>query len=911
MQRTFRYIFSAIIALLVMSCDKFGENSRVDNTSIEIHDAILAHIPSVDAETKSSHHNGGLIEDAPESWDDTETIVTRTYAVVDEATFNAKTGEYGEYYQYWSEGDAISVFLTRANLKYVMQSYLYDTKDIGKFILEGEPTEGGAISTGYCYSVYPYKESTTISAKGKVSYEFPKTQHYSGDTYANGENGMIARATDVTIEEGVLYFQNFCSYLQLRLVAKEGQPTLVKQITLTSNNATNLLSGPGQIEVSDAIGEPLVTMDREPDVDMKRQGSNQVILDCGSGVELSKDEANPTKFWFVVPGDISFTDGFSVSVMFDDYYFYRKSTQKTIGIQRSHIKPMATFKPEVEKASAAIRYKYNDPVTDNEAFPLNNTFYGEDGVALDIMGQVYDEKTGEWLILLSGTLKTIGDNSFMGPGGDLEYIKVNNGDESVIISDFAFYNCTADSLQIHNDVDQIKSNAFKGSTIADININGNVNSIYSGVASDSNIENINITGNVGTIEEKAFHACESLAEVKIGGNVDVIEQEAFESCHNLEIVEITGDINDIEAKAFNDNDKLHTIDFTGDIDEIGQQAFYDCDALEKFHVEGGVGEIGQEAFAGCDILNFVSIEGNVGTIGNRAFYDSDELEFVDIHGGVGVIGEEAFSKMDNLEKVHISGDVETIGARAFHDSDSLHDLLIDGHVDNIKSEAFSSCDGLETVNLYGDVEAIEEKAFYECNGLKKVNITGHVSAIQENAFASCDELQEISVKSVETIGVGAFLRCKNLSVVNVPGVKYIDNAAFQNCFAIVSMNLDSVISIEDSAFWGCTSLTSVTISEYCTMIGEGAFCNASNLKEVYLYAVVPPFIKTDNNDSSYAFAGTHGDLVIYIPTGSIDDYVDDEWFEDHDYGFEFENPNIDLEVNWWYEEYEDYLLDTL
>ena len=165
--------------------------------------------------------------------------------------------------------------------------------------------------------------------------------------------------------------------------------------------------------------------------------------------------------------------------------------------------------------------------------------------------------------------------------------------------------------------------------------------------------------------------------------------------------------------------------------------------------------------------------------------------------------------------------------------------------------------------------------------------------------------------SVDTIGVGAFLGCINLSVVNVPGVKYIEKRAFENCYAIESINLDSVITIDDSAFWACTSLTSVTISKYCIMIGEGAFCNASNLKEVYLYAVEPPFIKTDNFDSSYAFDATHADLVIYIPTGSIDDYVDDEWFEDHDYGFEFENPNIDLEVNWWYEEYEDYLVDTL
>ena len=875
MQRTFRYIISAILALVALSCDKLRDDAYFKYIPIPAPEMISARISALEQAMKSSRASG-LIEDAPESWDDMEGVVTRTYAVADPNTIDPETGEVGEYYQYWSEGDAISLFLTKANLKYVMNSYIDGNLDVGEFSLQGEKTESGEISTGYCYSVYPYKESTSISAKGKVTYEFPKTQHYSGDTYANGENGMIARATGVTIEDGVLYFQNFCSYLQLRLVATEGQPSRVKQITLTSNNSTILLSGPGQIEVSDAAGEPKVTMDREPDVEMKRQGSNQVILDCGNGVELSRDESNPTKFWFVVPGGISFDGGFSVSVIYDDYYFYRKSTQKTIGIQRSHIKPMATFKPVAMEANRPIRYKYNDP-SSAEPFPLKNTFYGEGGVALDILGHVYDEETGEWVLMLSGTLKTIGDNSFMGPGGDLEYIKVDNADEAITISDFAFYNCTADYLEVHNSVDQIKANAFKNSTIADIYIDGSINSINTGVSSDSHIENITITGNVGIVQEKAFHGLESLVQVNIGGDVDKIDQEAFANCHFLEIVDIEGDIDVIEAKAFYDNDKLHTIDFTGDINKIGQQAFYDCDVLEIFHIGGGISEIGQQVFKGCDIL-----------------------EFIDIHGDIGTIGEEAFSECEALNKVHVTGNIESIGTKAFYDSDALKDVLIDGHVGIIGQEAFSSCDALEKLTLYGDIYTIEEKAFYNSNVLKEVTITGKVDEIQANTFASCDELQSISLGSVESIGFEAFLDCHLLSEVNIPGVKYLNKSAFENCFLIETMNLDSVISIEDSAFWGCKSLTTVTISKDCKLIGEGAFCNAESLVEVYLYAVEPPFIKTDNWDSSYAFAGTNSDLVIYIPAGTFDDYVDDEYFE----GQEFEDTSIEAEVNWWYEEYE-------
>lgn len=149
--------------------------------------------------------------------------------------------------------------------------------------------------------------------------------------------------------------------------------------------------------------------------------------------------------------------------------------------------------------------------------------------------------------------------------------------------------------------------------------------------------------------------------------------------------------------------------------------------------------------------------------------------------------------------------------------------------------------------------------------------------------------------------------CSNLAQVSVPGAKYIDMGAFRNCTSLETIELGTVVTIDDNAFMDCSSLTKVTISGNCTLIGEGAFCNAINLQEVYCYAVYPPFIKTDNYNSSYAFANVHDNICIYIPIGSEDYYLDDAIFE----GQTFEDPNIEAEVNWWYEEYYDILLEEL
>ena len=649
MQIIKKIIFCAIIALIAISCDDSNDPwGKPSNTPVVIPRTCFAQTP-LPANSKSR----AVEVCAPESWDEVETPATRTYAVIDPD--NAS-----EYFQYWSPGDAISLFFTTQNLQYQMQSYLDGTQDIGLFELVGEATQGTELTTGYYYSVYPYKAETSISKRGKITYNFPTTQHYNGDSYANGENGMVAIEPIPT--DSVLYFQNFCSYLQLRMVSNAGDTKSVKKITLTANDTKNSIAGAGDIEVDDV-----------PVVEMKRSATNQIVLDCSGGVELSQDINNPSMFWFVLPGDITFTQGFTIIVIFDDNSYFKQSTSKQISIARSHIKPMATFKPTSVEPNRPIRYKYNDTSID-EPYPLNNTFYGENGEQLDIVDQAYDETTGEWVVLLSGTLKEIGGNSFEGPGPDIEYIKIDN-EESIYVNEFAFYNCTADFIEINSDIEEIKESAFTGSTVKDLNINGNVTSIKNSAGTGSSIENITVTGNVDIIEEQAF--------------------------------------------------------------------------------------------------------------------------------------------------------------------------------------------------------------------------------------SGCDKLQTVNVGSVETIGYRAFYMCNNLTEVNVPGVKYVEAGAFRQCTSLETITLDSVVTIDDNAFMDCSKLTSVVISENCTMIGEGAFCNAVSLETVYCYAVYPPFIKTDNYNSSYAFDNVHDDICIYIPVGSEDYYLDDEIFE----GQTFEDENIEAEINWWYEEYEDYLYE--
>lgn len=527
MQKFKKYIYCSIISLLGISCDKV-ENPW--ENSVVIPQSLSAYTPEFGSET-SATRSCGLLEYQPESWDGPANIETRTYAVIDQDNAN-------EYIQYWSEGDAISVFFTTANLKYGWNGYK-DGMDVGDFELESEMTIGTNLNTNYFYSIYPYKEDTQILPNGLIKYTFPTIQHYNYDSYANGENGMVAiklKSEWIQSEEdenvdNILFFQNFCSYLQLRLATYEDTPKKVKRITLVANQPTDKIAGVAAI----------IMRNNEPNLTMMNNPTNSIVLDCSSNeVELSKDINNPTKFWFVLPGGLNFSQGLSITVVFDDNTFFKQSTSKSIGIARNHIKPMATLRSISASPTGPIRYKYND-TSISEPYPLKNTFLDENGVPLEIIDQIYNSETEEWVVLLSGILGSIGSNSFQDPRidtgqedpsyPDIASITIDQ-EEAISIEDFAFFNCTAETITINTDVNTIGEKVLMGSYVNNFTFCKDVGTIgINAFVGHTLLQTINLD-NVKVIEYNAFYGCTGLTEVNFE-KLKIIGPGAFQMCTSL------------------------------------------------------------------------------------------------------------------------------------------------------------------------------------------------------------------------------------------------------------------------------------------------------------------------------------------------------------------------------------------
>lgn len=685
-----KYLYCAFIALITLACSQNDEPSS-DISTLVIPDTFYGQTPVYNT-------SRALTEVQPESWDGSGTVDSRTYAIVDPD--NSK-----EYFQYWTENDPISLFFTTQNLKYQLISHKDGDLDVGLFKLVGPKEVGKSILTNYYYSVYPYKENTEMDRMGYITYTFPDTQHYNtqlnGDSYSNLENAMVAIEPKVGTDS-LLYFQNFCSYLQLQLVDSLAQYTnkKVDRIILLANNEKDKLAGTCTVALEDNSGQGEDHAPFKPRVYMKETATNKITLECG-GVPLSQDKDNPSKFWFVLPGEFTFTDGFVVTVVFNDQTFYRKATKKKIKIQRSHIKPMVPFDPKPENPSGPIFYRYQDPANDPLTFPVENTFYGEDGLRLEVIGQKWDPETREWNILLSGTLKAIGGNSFnkSKSNKDLDYVRVRNGEESISLDPFAFYDCLADSVIVHNDIDDINYQAFDASTITHLYLHEDVTNFKTNAGSGSMIKEIHVDGNVQTIDYNAFNNCDDLELVNIPNgdatnHANTIGNLAFNDCDNLRTVNYPM-VSHVDDGAFDGCNQLLTVNIP-EAETIGSQAFNGCNSLTTVTITK-VERIELEAFNECSSLSTIDLS-SVKYIENKAFYNCTSLGSVDI-ASVIEIGWNAFTGT-NLQTVSIPATCTKIGEGAFNKCTNLKTAYCYAEM-----PPFIETDNSDDSYVFGDVHA--------------------------------------------------------------------------------------------------------------------------------------------------------------------------------------------------------------
>ncbi len=598
-------------------------------------------------------------------------------------------------YLRWNADDEITVFAGNSYNGH-WQFAGDDGAHSGKFneIGEGGFVTGTPLDLTANYAIYPYDENITITEAGVVALTLPAVQEYN-HAYANsfgaGANTMMAVTKNTS--DNFLAFKNLCGYLKLKFY---GNDVTVKSITVKGNNGEKIA---GKATVSMAYGG-------EPTITMGDDATDTITIDCGEGVALSNDAANPTTFWVVIP-EITFEGGITIEVTDINGQTFTKQTTNAVPIENNLIQPMAALEVEVVPAGPAnneIWYTATEQIT-----PYATNVFGA-----NIISNEWDETTGEGVITFDGKVTKIGDSAFYN-GRGLNRIYIPDGVSN--IGSYAFDGCkNMQYISIPNSVVSFGELVFQRCT-------GEL------------FLNCNVPDQIGTTN--ASFADSQFSKITFGEKVSSIGRQAFSGLDNLTDVIMSNNVTSIGLSAFAGCTKLCNIKLSNNIVELGDGVFSQCDQLP--------------------------IENNIQYADTYAVGVTDsKLKNIELKDGTIYVGSKCFENMYYIENITLPNSIKIIGSYAFASCSRLTNVIMSEGVISIGARAFEDCTSIEYITIPNSVQFIRGYAFHGCSSLSRISLGNAITTIGYSAFVGCGALDSIIIpESVKELGLGA-LSCSLL-----------------------------------------------------------------------------------------------------------------------------------------------------
>ena len=174
---------------------------------------------------------------------------------------------------------------------------------------------------------------------------------------------------------------------------------------------------------------------------------------------------------------------------------------------------------------------------------------------------------------------------------------------------------------------------------------------------------------------------------------------------------------------------------------------------------------------------------------------------------------------------------------------------------NVEIVSHEEVTQLASVNL-PDVTAIGAQAFLDCSNLTSITAPKVQSigdwGLQGTAITSTDmpllkearysafcrtALTEVSLPSLETVGVIVFEHCKQLRTVDLPKLQNLSQQLFTRCTSLVAVNAPAATSMGINVFKGCSELVSITLPGVTELTNE-AFAECTKLENITFGSVI-------------------------------------------------------------------------
>lgn len=263
---------------------------------------------------------------------------------------------------------------------------------------------------------------------------------------------------------------------------------------------------------------------------------------------------------------------------------------------------------------------------------------------------------------------------------------------------------------------------LNGEVVTDLTIPAGVTEVMPYAFYKCNIATLNVGNDVNIIRSEAFKQCPNLMTVTIGGNVKTLGNDVFSGCNKLASISLSQSVDSIGKSCFVNCKSLTDVVLPDNIDYIAESLFDGCNGLTNVHLPANLEIVGNVSFRGCKALQMIEIPYGTSTILQSAFYNCTSLDSIALPPTVANVEYHAFYNTAWLNRqpeglIYI-GNV-ALGYRGTV-PEGTRITLRDNTV-GVGERAFYQQAGLESITLPFTVVALGDNSFGYCSGLKEVH----------------------------------------------------------------------------------------------------------------------------------------------------------------------------------------------
>ncbi len=444
---------------------------------------------------------------------------------------------------YWSVGDKIAVFNALPNYN----AYELDSDEPchdGDFkLIEGSEIKGAEDGFEFAETVafYPYADNLTLQSgeneSAVLKFVVPVTQLFvESDSYCETSNPMVAVEM-----AGDYAFKNLFGFLKVTLTGSE----TIKKIVLKGNNG-EILAGDCEANIADYS------------VVMDDNGSTELTIDCGEGVELNEEGIS---FIFALP-PMTFKQGFTIEAIDSESRCFTISTTNEVAITRNAIQPMDAIASSEAAVSCIIDAEAMTAEQLNAAV-VKALDYG----ITDISVNLAEDADEAMFSAITAALATTVDPSL----DEYELVMNYSGTIDLTISGALTIPECIFCVDEYANENWRAGAALRSVTLTDATTIGE--SAFAGSAMTSFS-----APNVIAIEDYAFTSCMNLTDVYLP-SVQTLDGNVFFECYTLKTISLPECI-DLGNGVFNSCEALESV-YAPKATNLGAIEFMLCTSLTK------------------------------------------------------------------------------------------------------------------------------------------------------------------------------------------------------------------------------------------------------------------------------------------------------------------------------------------